>query len=83
MQRFMALLLVLMLLIYPAARISAQSSGVQAAWERAQQAGSYDFGADITQTTLPLPTVTNIGRTSLQEKIGETVEHELISLVYE
>ncbi|MGD9100839.1 MAG: hypothetical protein PVF45_10205, partial [Anaerolineae bacterium] len=68
-------LLVLMLLIYPAARTSAQSSGVQAAWERAQQAGAYDFGADITQTTLPLPTVTNIGRTSLQDKMrleGET-----------
>lgn len=35
---------------------------VQAAWERVRQGGVYDFNADITQLTIPLPSVTNVGR---------------------
>jgi hypothetical protein len=56
------------------ARIRAEDA-VKGAWERAHEAGSYRYTADIVQTTIPRPTVTNIGRTSLQDALhveGET-----------
>jgi len=48
---------------------------VQAAWRRAQQAGTYHFATDILQTTYPAPRVTNVGRSSRQDTLhieGET-----------
>ena len=39
-------------------------AAVAAAWERAQEAGSYAFSADVAQTTIPLATVENVGRSS-------------------
>jgi hypothetical protein len=40
---------------------------VQAAWERARDAGVYQFSTDLVQTTRPLPVVTNIGREAKRE----------------
>ncbi len=48
---------------------------VRAAWQRAQEAGAYQFTADIRQTTVPKPTIFNVGRQSKQETLhleGET-----------
>ncbi|NUM44642.1 MAG: hypothetical protein HUU38_08030, partial [Anaerolineales bacterium] len=36
-------------------------------WEQARETGGYEFSADIVQTTIPLATVANIGRTSKQQ----------------
>ena len=33
-------------------------------WQQAQQAGRYRFNADITQRTIPLPSLANVGRAS-------------------
>ena len=52
--------------------VSASSSPeheVQAAWQRAQEAGVYHFASDIVQTTYPAPTIANFGRTSRQETL--------------
>src|SRR4051812_11411109 len=65
--RIIALVLVgsaVALLLIPLAQASVRSDGVTAAWHRAGAAGSYHFTAHITQTTTPLATVTNVGRTS-------------------
>ena len=40
---------------------------LEAVWERVRRAGSYHFDADVFQTTIPLPKVTNIGRQSRQD----------------
>lgn len=41
---------------------------VTAAWERARATGSYNFTSDVTQVTLPLATITNVGRTSRTDR---------------
>lgn len=48
---------------------------VATAWERAREAGSYRFAADIVQTAMPVTSVTNVGRQSRQDAVrveGET-----------
>ena len=68
-------MLALMLLVYPTVATSAERSGIEAAWERAREAGAYRFTADIRQTVAPKPTVLNVGRTSKVETLhleGET-----------
>jgi len=67
------------LFAYPTVTTSAQQrsdlDAVKAAWERAREAGSYRYTADVVQTTISLPTVTNVGRTSMQDALhieGET-----------
>jgi len=53
---------------------SAQES-VRAAWARARESGNYQFSADIRQTTVPLPSVRNVGRSSKTQALhleGET-----------
>jgi len=68
-------LLLLALLVYPTVVTSAERSGIEAAWERAREAGSYHFTADIRQTVVPKPTVLNVGRTSKEQTFhleGET-----------
>ncbi|MCO6453542.1 MAG: hypothetical protein J5I90_22360 [Caldilineales bacterium] len=53
--------------------VSAQNpdgkNAVLAAWQAVQQAGSYEFSSDIVQTTIPEATLTNIGRSSRQERL--------------
>ena len=55
--------------VYPAVTTSADQNVLQAAWEKARQAGAYNFSADILQTTTPLPKVTNVGRQSRQDTL--------------
>jgi hypothetical protein len=71
--------LILALLVFPTFTTSrAERSAVDAvtrAWERARQAGSYRYTADVVQTSLPQPTITNVGQTSRQDEFhleGET-----------
>ncbi|MBI1296143.1 hypothetical protein GC175_14410 [bacterium] len=48
---------------------------VTAAWQRAQESGSYHFSSDVIQVTIPEATLTNVGRRSIQEQVyleGET-----------
>ena len=67
---FLALcLFTLALLAYPTVVTSAERNGIEAAWERAREAGAYRFTAGIVQTTIPLPTVTNVGRQSRQNAL--------------
>ena len=73
---FVALCLFTMaLLAYPTIATSTERSGIEAAWQRAREAGSYHFTADIRQTVAPRPTVLNVGRASKEEALhleGET-----------
>lgn len=57
------------LLLLCTAPASAEPDGMRAAWQRARQAGAYRFAADILQTTIPLPRVTNAGRQSQQDAL--------------
>jgi len=38
-------------------------------WQRAKEAGSYHFSADIVQTNTPLATIDNVGRQSKQDRL--------------
>jgi len=62
-------LLLIFLLLCPVVPSEArpQRSGLAAAWERAREAGSYRFAADVVQTRVPLATVGNVGRQSRQD----------------
>ncbi len=40
-----------------------------AAWEQAQDAGSYSFTSDVVQVTIPAPTISNVGRPSRTEQL--------------
>ncbi len=42
---------------------------ITAAWEQVRTAGSYHFDADVTQLTVPIAKVTNVGRTSRTEQL--------------
>lgn len=65
--------LTLALYAYPSVTTSAQErddvAAVTQAWERARATGSYRYVADIIQTTIPRPTITNVGRTSSQDEL--------------
>src|SRR5262245_14388443 len=43
--------------------------GLGQVWQRAKEAGSYRFSADIVQTTTPLATIDNVGRQSKQDRL--------------
>ena len=43
---------------------AANGDPIQAAWQRAHAAGSYQFNGDVTQVTLPTAKITNVGRSS-------------------
>jgi hypothetical protein len=66
-------LLTLTLYAYPVVTTSAQertdTDAVIEAWERARDAGSYRYTADVVQTTIPQPTITNVGRASRREEL--------------
>jgi hypothetical protein len=55
-------LLVLALVIHPAATASAQDPEVKSAWERVQDAGSYRFLSAVDQTLIPRPIPGMIGQ---------------------
>ncbi|MEA3397775.1 MAG: hypothetical protein U9R05_09975, partial [Chloroflexota bacterium] len=57
------------LLLSPASTSAGPRGGLEAAWKRARQSGAYRFTADIVQNTIPLPTVTNVGRASRQDTL--------------
>jgi hypothetical protein len=61
--------LILATLIYPTIASSDEQDSIKAAWQRAREAGSYRFAADVVQTTVPLPTVTNVGRQSKRDAL--------------
>jgi len=42
---------------------------VTAAWEKAKAAGSYHFTSDVTQVTIPLATLANVGRSSRSDTL--------------
>ncbi|RLC61374.1 MAG: hypothetical protein DRI48_10840, partial [Chloroflexi bacterium] len=69
-------LLLLLALVWPQVTGTARGSDtVASAWQRAREAGVYRFSADIRQTTVPLPTVRNVGRASKTQTVhleGET-----------
>ncbi|MAT96582.1 MAG: hypothetical protein CL608_05510 [Anaerolineaceae bacterium] len=51
------------------------ADAIQQAWHRAQEAGAYQFSADVTHATIPLATVTNVGRSADRTRFyleGET-----------
>src|SRR5262245_18464831 len=48
---------------------SPASRGLGHVWQRAKQAGSYRFSADIVQTTTPLARIDNVGRQSKQDRL--------------
>ena len=69
--RFMVLVGLLLLgavISWPRLVTAADPDPVTAAWEKARAAGSYEFSSDVTQITIPVAQVTNIGRQS--RKIG-------------
>lgn len=68
-------LLGLGLWLAPRATGALQPDPVREAWEKAHATGSYQFSSDVTQMTMPVAKVTNVGRTSRTEQIhlrGET-----------
>lgn len=52
-----------------AASPTSNDHAVTAAWEKARAAGSYHFSSDVTQVTVPVANVTNVGRTSRTEQL--------------
>jgi hypothetical protein len=60
---------ILSLAFYPVWTHAATPDPVTAAWERARAAGSYEFTSDITQVTLPLATLSNVGHTGRTDKL--------------
>ncbi|MCP4542733.1 MAG: hypothetical protein GY832_36890 [Chloroflexi bacterium] len=74
-------LLTLALYAYPTATISAQErddvAAITEAWERARATGSYRYTADLVQTTIPKPLVTNVGQTSHRNEVHLEGESDL------
>ncbi len=79
--RWVFVLLILLLVSYPVVTSAQQRSDTDAvmdAWKQARSLGSYHFSAEIRQTTIPLPTVSNVGRSSVQDDVyleGENDPH--------
>ncbi len=67
--------LTLALLVHPASTILAGKNGLQSAWERAREAGDYEFIADVEQTLIPRPLPSMIGQTD--ERVDIRVEGEV------
>ncbi|MGD8968774.1 MAG: hypothetical protein PVI07_14810, partial [Anaerolineae bacterium] len=49
-------------------KLSAEQA-VQRAWQRAAEAGSYDFATEIVQTVYPAPALVNVGRSSRKDTL--------------
>ena len=65
------------LALFPQWTQAAAPDPVTAAWQRARAAGNYRFTSDVTQVTLPLATVTNVGRTSRTEELYMEGQNDL------
>lgn len=68
-------LLLLVSLAWPRATSALRSNGLTAAWNRARAVGAYRFSASVKQTTVPEPTVLNVGRATKTQTVyleGET-----------
>jgi hypothetical protein len=50
---------------------------VTAAWEKARAAGSYHFTADVLQKSIPVATLTNVGRTSRSDAFHMVGQNDL------
>ncbi|MEZ4869224.1 MAG: RICIN domain-containing protein [Caldilineaceae bacterium] len=61
--------LLLGLTVAPPLAIASPPDPITAAWEQVRAAGSYQFDADVTQLTVPVAKVTNVGRTSRTEQL--------------
>ena len=73
---FLALcLFTLALLAYPTVVTSAERNGIEAAWERAREAGAYRFTTDVEQTLIPRPLPSMIGQTD--ERVDMRIEGEV------
>ncbi len=53
------------------------AAAVAQAWARARETGAYRYTADIVQTTVPKPTVTNVGQTSRRNAVYLEGESDL------
>jgi hypothetical protein len=65
------------LALSPAWTRAAAPDPATAAWQRARAAGNYRFTSDVTQVTLPLATLTNVGRTSRSEELYMEGQNDL------
>ncbi|MEZ4862420.1 MAG: LamG-like jellyroll fold domain-containing protein [Caldilineaceae bacterium] len=63
--------------ITSAATRLAASDPVTAAWEKAKAAGSYHFTSDVLQETIPVATITNVGRTSRTDALHMEGQNDL------
>ena len=71
--------LLLALTLTPQIATASPPDPVTTAWEQARAAGSYHFAADVTQLTVPVAKVTNVGRSSRTEQLrleGQTDLHK-------
>ena len=50
---------------------------VSAAWEKAKASGSYHFTSDVTQITIPIAKMTNVGRSSRSEQLHLEGQNDL------
>ena len=64
-----SLLLMLLLHLWPA-RGRQNQDAIARVWHNVQQAGSYEFKADVTQHTIPVASVRNIGRASQRQDLS-------------
>ena len=72
--------LTLALLVYPAVTSAVQPAPLEEAWERAREAGAYDFVADVEQTLIPRPLPSMIGQTD--QRVDMRIEGEVASPDY-
>ena len=63
--------------VFPQWTQAAAPDPVTAAWQRARAAGNYRFTSDVTQVTLPLATLANVGRTSRSEELYMEGQNDL------
>jgi uncharacterized repeat protein (TIGR01451 family) len=59
---FSAIFLILILVAFLSFTSSSEPNGLQQAWARAREAGSYRFTADVEQTLIPRASTTTIGQ---------------------
>ncbi|MFN8440654.1 MAG: LamG-like jellyroll fold domain-containing protein [Caldilineaceae bacterium] len=57
--------------------VTPEGNPVTAAWEKAKAAGSYHFTSDVTQVTIPLPSLDNVGRSSRSENLHMEGQNDL------
>lgn len=63
-------------LTHAAVRLTAPDP-VTAAWQKAKAAGSYHFTSNVSQKTIPVASITNVGRTSRTEQLRLEGQNDL------